>query len=143
MRGLTLACPACGGRGLFTSPMLRIRERCPTCGLRFERIEGHWLGAVALNTVASAAAVLLSVVIAMLVFGTDTGLRTLLAVALPVGVVSPVLFDPFSRTLWTATDMLLRPLTSSDFEERPPSDSSVGSRAHRSRDAGAHNRRGP
>ena len=118
-RGLTLACPACGGRGLFKMAAFGIRERCPSCGLRFERIEGHWLGAVALNTVASAAAVLLSVVITMLIAGSDAELAALLRVALPVGILSPVLFDPFSRTLWTAVDVLFRPLTSSDFEEKP------------------------
>ena len=116
-RGLTLACPSCGGRGLFRHwALFAIRERCPSCGLKFERMEGHWLGAVAVNTVVSAAAVILSVVAAMLVWGTDVSRSLLLATAAPVGVGVPVLFDPVSRTLWTAIDALVRPPSPSDFD---------------------------
>ncbi|WP_419551773.1 DUF983 domain-containing protein [Candidatus Poriferisodalis sp.] len=96
--------------------MFAIRERCPSCGLRFERMEGHWLGAVAVNTVVSAAAVLATVVAAMLVWGTDISRSLLLALAAPVGVLVPVLFDPVSRTLWTAIDALMRPPSPSDFD---------------------------
>ncbi len=116
-RGLTLACPSCGGRGLFRRwALFAIRERCPHCGLKFERMEGHWLGAVAVNTVASATVVILTVVVAMLVWGTDVSRGLLLAIAAPVGVVVPVLFDPVSRTLWTAIDALVRPPTPADFD---------------------------
>ncbi|WP_420622619.1 hypothetical protein [Candidatus Poriferisodalis sp.] len=79
-------------------------------------MEGHWLGAVAVNTVVSAAAVLATVVAAMLVWGTDISRSLLLALAAPVGVLVPVLFDPVSRTLWTAIDALMRPPSPSDFD---------------------------
>ena len=116
-RGLTLACPSCGGRGLFRRwGLFAMRERCPHCGLKFERMEGHWLGAVAVNTVVSATAVILTVVVAMLVWGTDVSRGLLLAIAAPVGVIVPVLFDPVSRTLWTAIDALVRPPTPADFD---------------------------
>ena len=116
-RGLTLACPSCGGRGLFRRwGLFAMRERCPSCGLKFERMEGHWLGAVAVNTVVSATAVILTVVVAMLVWGTDVSRGSLLAIAAPVGVIVPVLFDPVSRTLWTAIDALVRPPTPADFD---------------------------
>ena len=93
-----------------------MRERCPSCGLKFERMEGHWLGAVAVNTVVSAMVVILTVVAAMLVWGTDVSRGLLLAIAAPVGVVVPVLFDPVSRTLWTAIDALVRPPSPADFD---------------------------
>ena len=70
-------------------------------------MEGHWLGAVA---------VLGSAVAAMLVWGTDASRSLLLALAAPVGVLVPVLFDPVSRTLWTAIDALMRPPSPSDFD---------------------------
>ena len=116
-RGLTLACPSCGGRGLFRRwAIFAMRERCPSCGLKFERMEGHWLGAVAVNTVVSAAAVIATVVVAMLVWGTDVSRALLLGLAAPVGVGVPVLFDPVSRTLWTAIDALMRPPGPGDFD---------------------------
>ncbi len=79
-------------------------------------MEGHWLGAVAVNTVVSAAAVIATVVVAMLVWGTDVSRALLLALAAPVGVGVPVLFDPVSRTLWTAIDTLMRPPGPGDFD---------------------------
>ena len=79
-------------------------------------MEGHWLGAVAVNTVVSAAAVLATVVAAMLVWGTDISRSLLLALAVPVGVGVPVLFDPVSRTLWTAIDVLMRAPSPSEFD---------------------------
>ena len=79
-------------------------------------MEGHWLGAVAANTVVSTAAVLGTVVVAMLVWGADVSRGLLFALAVPVGVVTPVLFDPVSRTLWTAIDTLVRPPDPGDFD---------------------------
>lgn len=96
--------------------MFDIRERCPSCGLKFARMEGHWLGAVAVNTVVSAVAVMGTVIAAMLIWGTDVGRGLLLGLAVPVGVATPVLFDPVSRTLWTAIDALVRPPQPSDFD---------------------------
>ncbi|MDG2113402.1 MAG: DUF983 domain-containing protein [Actinomycetota bacterium] len=109
-RGLTLGCGVCGQRRLFRRFRLySMRENCPRCGLHFERIEGHWLGAVAVNTVISAALVLIALALAMVIFGTDTPRGTLLLMVLPFGTIFPTLFDPFSRTLWTAVDVLIRP----------------------------------
>ena len=112
-----MACPVCGGRGLFRRwGLFAMCERCPSCGLRFERMEGHWLGAVAVNTVVSATAVILAVVVAMLVWGTGVSRGLLLAIAAPVGIMMPVLFDPVSRTFWTAIDTLVRPPSPRDFD---------------------------
>ena len=44
-----------------------LRETCPRCSFRFERAEGHWLGAVGMNTIVSL--VLLSRAPAILVAG--------------------------------------------------------------------------
>ncbi len=109
-RGLTLACGVCGQRGLFGRwRLFDMVDTCPRCGLRFERMEGHWLGAVAVNTVISAALVLTSLILAMVALGTGTTTWILLAICGPFGTVFPILFDPFSRTLWTSIDLMMRP----------------------------------
>ncbi|HZM41533.1 MAG TPA: hypothetical protein VFB94_20590, partial [Acidimicrobiales bacterium] len=61
-RGLALRCPLCGSGGLFRH-WFTIVERCPRCGFRLERIEGHWLGALGMNTTVSFAAVLVAVIV--------------------------------------------------------------------------------
>ena len=46
--GFTKRCPRCGSGHLFRR-WFTIVERCPRCGLRFEREEGYWAGALAIN----------------------------------------------------------------------------------------------
>ncbi len=49
-RGLTNCCPNCGGRTLFqVKKPLALNRECPRCGLKLEREDGFFLGAMALN----------------------------------------------------------------------------------------------
>lgn len=49
-RGLTNRCPNCGGKTLFQPEKpLELNRACPQCGLKLEREEGFFLGAMALN----------------------------------------------------------------------------------------------
>ena len=117
-RGLTMACGVCGCRGLFTSwGMFAMVQDCPNCGLHFERMEGHSLGAVAVNTVVSSGLVLTVVTLALVIFGTDVSTSFLLSVAAPVGLIFPVLFDPVSRTLWNALELLMRPAQPNELNQ--------------------------
>ncbi len=47
-RGLRIQCPNCGSGGLFRG-LLRIRYRCPGCGLKLSRSDGFFLGAMVWN----------------------------------------------------------------------------------------------
>src|SRR6266705_7122554 len=46
--GLCLRCPRCGARSLFRT-WFAMHERCAVCGLRFEREQGYFLGAMYIN----------------------------------------------------------------------------------------------
>ena len=50
LRGTAKRCALCGGGRLF-SGWVRMAERCPSCGYRFEREEGFFLGAYVMNLV--------------------------------------------------------------------------------------------
>ena len=65
---------------------------------------------MAVNTVVSSALVLTVVSLALVVFGTDVSTSFLLLVAAPAGLIFPILFDPVSRTLWNALELLMRPV---------------------------------
>jgi uncharacterized protein (DUF983 family) len=107
--GLMRRCPMCGQGHLFRH-WLRMVERCPRCDLRFERIEGHWLGAIAMNTVL-ALIVLLGVIVAGVALTyPDPPVGTLTIAAMVTAGVAPVVFLPFSRTLWTGIDLAMRPI---------------------------------
>src|ERR671939_389673 len=92
IRALELRCPNCGSRGLLRS-WLRVEPVCPGCGLRVERESGHFLGSMAID---------------LLTWG-SIGLM----------VLFPLVFFPFSKTLWLALYLLFRPLQSRDAEQEP------------------------
>lgn len=49
-RGLTNCCPNCGGKTLFREDKrFELDRECRRCGLKLEREEGFFLGAMALN----------------------------------------------------------------------------------------------
>jgi uncharacterized protein (DUF983 family) len=72
-RGWTKACPRCGGRSLFQR-WFTLRERCPHCGLRFEREEGYWTGAIAANVIVTELLFVTLMILAFL-FATATIVR--------------------------------------------------------------------
>lgn len=108
-RGLARRCPVCGQGGLFRRWFTMV-ERCPRCGLRFERIEGHWLGALGLNTIVSFAALFVVVVAGLVLSHPGYAMVPLAVAAGATAVLVPLAFYPFSKTLWTAIDLLMRPL---------------------------------
>jgi Na+/phosphate symporter len=85
-------------------------ERCPRCELRFERVEGHWLGSLGLNVMVSFAALFVVLVVGFVVTYPEPPVGPLIAIGLVVALVLPLVFFPFSKTLWTAIDVLMRPL---------------------------------
>lgn len=108
LRALARRCPWCGAGDLFPR-WFGMRERCPGCGLRFERTEGHWLGAVTVNTIATFGFVAVAMAVGLALTWER---RAWLAVAGPVmvaAVLFGMVFDPWSRTLWTAFDLWWRP----------------------------------
>lgn len=108
-RGLVRACPACGAFKQFRW-WLKMNEQCHRCGLTFERIEGHWIGAIGMNTIVSFGILLLSLVVSFVVTFPDFPVVPLMVWHTLLAVLVPILFFPFSRTLWTAIDIAMRPL---------------------------------
>ncbi|NOX31388.1 MAG: DUF983 domain-containing protein [Actinobacteria bacterium] len=107
-RGLRVKCPVCGQGRLFRR-WFTMSRRCPQCDLKFERLEGHWLGAVAVNTMVTFGIMFVALGVVMVVAYPEYPIRTMLAVLLPIPVVAPLLLFPVTRTFWMAMDLLLRP----------------------------------
>lgn len=112
LRGALKRCPRCGGGGLFTS-WFKLKSRCPSCDLDFDREPGWWIGAIIMNTG-----------VAQVLFFAYMGLSLWLTwpevpwVGLTVGaavlmVAFPVFFYPFSKTIWLGVDLLLHQMDES------------------------------
>lgn len=111
-RGLVKHCPLCGSGNLFTG-WFRMKERCPGCGYLFEREEGFFLGAYVINLViAQGAVIVLAVVpaIVLLARNPDTSIVPIVVAGVAGAILAPLVFYPFSKTIWTAFDLILRPV---------------------------------
>ncbi len=108
-RGFRKRCSACGERDIWAG-WGRPVERCPRCGLAFERIEGHFVGAVGLNTCVSFVVMFVVLIVSMILTAPEFDLRILLPVNVGAALGMATWFMPISKTLWTSFDIMMRPL---------------------------------
>ncbi len=117
VRGLFGRCPVCGSNQLFRRWVVMV-DRCPTCSFLFERLEGHWIGAIAVNTVAVIGLMLIVLVTSLIITYPDPVPIGIIAIQLFIGGVGTFVFYPASKTLWTAIDVLMRPLKFGEVDPR-------------------------
>lgn len=93
-------------------------ETCPRCGLRFEREEGAFVGAVGINTVLTFGVLLIGMVTFFVVTYPDipTGPGVFAAALLVIPI--PIFLYPFSKTLWLAIDLLMRPVEPDEIRDK-------------------------
>jgi uncharacterized protein (DUF983 family) len=115
-RALTLRCPHCGGRGVLAS-WFKLARACPRCGLRLERGESdYFLGGMMFN-IALAEGVFVMLLIATLLITWPRVPWTLLEYGAPAAMIlAPVILYPFSKLVWLAFDLMLRPVVPGDLE---------------------------
>jgi hypothetical protein len=77
-------------------------DRCPTCDLHFERVEGYWLGSIALNLGVTEGLFLAVFVMLLVVTWPDVPWTAVLITVVAINVIVPVVLHPFSRLIWTA-----------------------------------------
>jgi uncharacterized protein (DUF983 family) len=102
-RGMTLRCARCGSRHLFHRYFTMV-EDCPRCGLHFERESGYFAGALAINIIAVGGLFAIVFVALLAVTVPDVPVVELLIVLLPIAGFGPIVFYPFSKTIWVAVD---------------------------------------
>jgi uncharacterized protein (DUF983 family) len=114
-RALLRRCPNCGGHPIFDG-WFRMVEHCPRCGLHLHRgEEGYQVGAYMFNIVA-AELVFAAIFVAVLVASwPDPPWDLLLYGGMALMIVAPIVFYPFSKTIFLAFDLVFRPAA-----ERPP-----------------------
>jgi uncharacterized protein (DUF983 family) len=96
-RGLTNCCPNCGGGRLFKKGALfQLNDECPDCRLRFEKDEGFFLGAMALNYGVTVVVFLVPVVLAW--YAGWIGGHLAVGLAIGLSLVMPMVLYRSSRS---------------------------------------------
>lgn len=106
LRAVRLLCPRCGTGRLFDG-FWKMRERCPTCQLNFEREHGFFVGAIYINY-AGTVLVALASFYALELF-TAVPFQWRLALAVACAAVFPLFFYRYSKSLWLGLDWFVDP----------------------------------
>lgn len=101
--GFTRRCPRCGSGHLFRR-YFNIVSDCPRCGLHFEREPGYWAGALAINITVVGGCFAVVFVVALALTIPKVPVVPLLVLFVPIVVLGPIVYYPFSKTVWMAVD---------------------------------------
>ena len=113
-RAALLRCPNCGGASALRS-WFALREQCPACGLRFDRgEEGYHLGAVLFNLIAAEIFFVVGLVLVVVFTWPHTPWNAIFWGGIALMILLPIVFLPFSRTVWLAFDLIFRPSVPGD-----------------------------
>lgn len=117
-RALRLRCPRCGRARLFRG-WFTMDDPCPACGLRYEREQGYFVGAIYVNYALTTAVTLGTVL------GVDSlvglSLASQLGIGIALGALVPLVFFRYARSLWLAIDFLVSRADIRRARRNPPS----------------------
>ncbi len=99
-RGLRWRCPNCEGPLVF-GPRMRLAQQCPQCGLRWDRGNGFFLGAMVWNYGVTVFGLLFWVVLAALRGWISPPVA--IGLGLAIALVFPLIFYKWSWVLWLTT----------------------------------------
>ena len=115
-RAVMLRCPNCGG-GPVLRHWFRMRERCGKCGLRIERGEhDYWIGSMMFNLVLSELIFAAVFVVILVAAWPNVPWDTMQWAAPLMMLAAPAVLFPFSKLIWLAFDLMLRPMTAAELE---------------------------
>ena len=104
--GMQLCCPRCGQRTLFRGPFAMHRE-CAACHLVFEREPGYFVGAIYINYAVTAGVAIAGFLV--LDACISVSVTTQIVLWSIFGVLFPLCFFRYSKSLWLAFDYLVNP----------------------------------
>lgn len=104
-RAFLLQCPYCGQGHIIRYPFW-IEDCCPRCGYRFAPETGYFVGGYVINLVGVEIITLIAVIVILL--RSNLSLWEQEAIGIGAAIVLPILFFPWSRTLWMALDLTMQ-----------------------------------
>jgi uncharacterized protein (DUF983 family) len=108
MRGLRLRCPVCGEGKLYRG-WFKMYEYCPVCHFKYEREEGYYTGAIAVNLVLSE--LLIAAITLPLAIDQNIPFVPLILWGMTMPFLFPILFFRHTKSLWMSLDHLFHPVS--------------------------------
>lgn len=103
-RALARRCPRCGAAGAFEN-WAALNEYCSNCGFKFEREPGYWVGALIINMAVALFVFLVTLVGGIALTWPDPPWNVLSAATIGVMLVVPIVFYPWSKSIWMAIEL--------------------------------------
>jgi uncharacterized protein (DUF983 family) len=115
-RGMLLRCPNCG-KGPVLKNWLKLRVHCGHCCIRLERGEhDYFMGSMLLNYCLTGALLLVGIAVLIVTQWPDVPWDALQWGGPISMVVLPFILFPFSKLLFLAADIMMRPVTPEEME---------------------------
>ena len=93
-----------------------MNETCPDCGLHFDRGSGYWLGAMMFNMAFAIGVVILVLVLTAIATSPNPNWDLTIVLTIATAAIAPIVFFPFSRSLWVAAERAARLRDSTESE---------------------------
>ena len=106
-RALILRCPRCG-KGRAFRRFVIMNKQCQVCELTFDRGDGYWLGSMMFNMAFAMGTVVMVLVLALVFTSPDPNWDLTIVLVVAAALLAPLVFFPFSRTLWIAAERAAR-----------------------------------
>jgi uncharacterized protein (DUF983 family) len=115
-RAMRLRCPNCG-QGPVLAHWLKLLVRCGSCGIRLERGEhDYFMGSMMLNYCLTGVLLLVGIAVVLVSRWPDVPWNWLQYGGPAAMIVLPFVLFPFSKLMFLAADMILRPVTPEEME---------------------------
>src|SRR5688500_9677104 len=105
-RAIRLRCPACG-QGQVYRAGFRLNNRCHACGLPFIREQGYFVGAIYVNLLTTELIIFAAYLVLLFTLSSVSGV--IVAILCALAVIFPIIFYPFTRSLWIGIDHIIDP----------------------------------
>ena len=105
LRGLRQRCPRCGRGKLFVRGF-KMYQRCSSCGWVYEREEGYWTGAMAVNLVLTE---IIAAAIVIPLAAMQFNPLILYGAGIPLIALMPLIFYRETKAIWRSIDFIVNP----------------------------------
>lgn len=120
LRGLQWRCPWCGERRAFFTGWFAKQPACRGCGLQWRRGDaGFELGAASVAVLVTFGTLLVAFGVSLVITWPEVAVVPLLIVLGIAAVLVPLATYPMTYTMWQALDLVMRPVSPSDFSDEP------------------------